>query len=69
MFLNKSEETGLNDEEYQKVLEDNGLKMLMKNFLADVAVYFWKMAKHSGKVVETTVDRFIDNMQKDKAVI
>ncbi|XP_065356751.1 uncharacterized protein LOC135951097 [Calliphora vicina] len=68
LLLNEPEETGMEDDDYQKVLEENGIKDLLKNFLADVAVYFWKMAKHSGKVVETTVDRFIDNMQKDKVV-
>ncbi|KNC21172.1 hypothetical protein FF38_00031 [Lucilia cuprina] len=68
LFLNERQETGLEDDDYQKILEENGLKDLMKNFLADVAVYFWKMAKHSGKVVESTMDRFIENMQKDKVV-
>ncbi|KAM7351643.1 uncharacterized protein ACRADG_004415 [Cochliomyia hominivorax] len=68
LLLNEPSQTGIEDDDYQKILEDNGIKDLLKNFLADVAVYFWKMAKHSGKVVEVTVDRLVENMQKDKVV-
>ncbi|XP_013102620.1 uncharacterized protein LOC131995711 [Stomoxys calcitrans] len=69
LLLNEPTETGMSDEEYQKALTDNGFKELLKNFFADVAVYFWKMAKASGKVVETAMDEYLEQMQKSKSLI
>ncbi|XP_061397317.1 uncharacterized protein LOC133332975 [Musca vetustissima] len=68
LLLNDPAETGMTDEAYQKALTDNGFKELLKNFFADVAVYFWKMAKASGKVVETTVDEYLEQMQSSKSL-
>uniref|UniRef100_A0A1A9VX98 Uncharacterized protein n=1 Tax=Glossina austeni TaxID=7395 RepID=A0A1A9VX98_GLOAU len=64
LLLNKESDTGMSDEEYQKVLEDNDLNEFMKNFLVEVAVYFWKMAKASGKAVETSIDDYLENIKK-----
>ncbi|XP_073821845.1 uncharacterized protein [Musca autumnalis] len=68
LLLNDAAETGMTDEAYQKALTDNGFKELLKNFFADVAVYFWKMAKASGKVVETTMDEYLEQMQSTKSL-
>lgn len=57
----------MTDEEYQRILNENGLRDFVKNFLVEVAVYFWKMAKASGKVVESTVDEYLANLQKQNS--
>ncbi|XP_075150532.1 uncharacterized protein LOC142224636 [Haematobia irritans] len=69
LLLNEPSETGMSDDDYQKALTDNGFKELLKNFFADVAVYFWKMAKASGKVVETAMDEYIEEMKKSKSLM
>ncbi|XP_073821844.1 uncharacterized protein [Musca autumnalis] len=53
LLFNDAAETGMTDEAYQKALTDDGIKELMKNVFADVAVHFGKMTKGSGKVVES----------------
>lgn len=67
LIINNIEDTKLSDDEYQRILNENGLRDFVKNFLVEVAVYFWKMAKASGKVVETTVDEYLANLQKQSS--
>uniref|UniRef100_A0A1A9WU11 Uncharacterized protein n=1 Tax=Glossina brevipalpis TaxID=37001 RepID=A0A1A9WU11_9MUSC len=64
LLLNKESDTGLSDEEYQTILMDNDFNDFMKNFLVEIGVYFWKMAKASGKAVETSIDDYLENIKK-----
>ncbi|XP_020810712.1 uncharacterized protein LOC110186017 [Drosophila serrata] len=52
LLLNREEETGLTDMQYKILLTGKKLQAISAGFVSDVADYFWKMAKISGKVVE-----------------
>ncbi|XP_017037323.1 uncharacterized protein [Drosophila kikkawai] len=56
LLLNREEETGLTDMQYKIVLTGKKLQDISTAFVSDVADYFWKMAKISGKVVENHFD-------------
>ncbi|XP_026843483.1 uncharacterized protein LOC6598026 [Drosophila persimilis] len=56
LLLNRQSETGLSDDEYKALLTDGKLQEISKSFVSDVAAYFWKMAKLSGRVVENHIE-------------
>lgn len=64
-LLNNEKDTGVSNIRYLEILNDAGLEETTKKFLTDVTVYFWKMAKASGKVVETTIDEQIEKWKKE----
>ncbi|XP_016961920.1 uncharacterized protein LOC108032553 [Drosophila biarmipes] len=51
LLLNRETETGLTDSQYKTLLTGQKLQDISTKFVTDVADYFWKMAKLSGKVV------------------
>ncbi|XP_034472492.1 uncharacterized protein LOC117780175 [Drosophila innubila] len=61
LLLNKPEETGLSNDEYQALLTDSKLQEIAQSFIQDVSTYFWKMAQISGKVVELGVDDYFNH--------
>ncbi|EDW03221.1 uncharacterized protein LOC6562782 [Drosophila grimshawi] len=61
LLLNKQEETGLNDSDYQALLTDKKLQEITQNFVRDVSTYFWKIAQLSGKVLENSIDQYMAN--------
>uniref|UniRef100_A0A0A1WCP2 50S ribosomal protein L20 n=1 Tax=Zeugodacus cucurbitae TaxID=28588 RepID=A0A0A1WCP2_ZEUCU len=64
-LLNKEKDTGVSNGRYIEILNEAGLEETTKKFLSDVTVYFWKMAKASGKVVESTIDEQIEKWKKE----
>ncbi|XP_060666289.1 uncharacterized protein LOC132798447 [Drosophila nasuta] len=58
LLLNKPEETGLSNAEYQVLLTDVKLQEITKSYIRDVSTYFFKMARISGKVVENGIDDY-----------
>ncbi|KAL7740398.1 hypothetical protein ACLKA6_013195 [Drosophila palustris] len=60
LLLNKQQETGLSNDEYQALLTDAKLQEITKSYIRDVSTYFWKMAQISGKVVEISVDDYFN---------
>ncbi|XP_034669153.1 uncharacterized protein LOC117902133 [Drosophila subobscura] len=56
LLINRPAETGLSDEEYKDLLTDGKLQEISKSFVSEVASYFWKMAKLSGRVVENHIE-------------
>lgn len=51
LLINRQSETGLTDLQYKTLLTGQKLQNISTKFVSDVADYFWKMAKISGKVV------------------
>ncbi|XP_016989626.1 uncharacterized protein LOC108051875 [Drosophila rhopaloa] len=58
LLLNKESETGLSDNQYKVLLTAQKLQDITTKFVADVADYFWKMTKLSGKVVGNGISDF-----------
>ncbi|XP_033159075.1 uncharacterized protein LOC117140333 [Drosophila mauritiana] len=51
LLINRESETGLTDLQYKTLLTGQKLQDISTKFVSDVADYFWKMAKMSGKVI------------------
>ncbi|XP_023172257.1 uncharacterized protein LOC111600408 [Drosophila hydei] len=66
LLLNKQEETGLSNSEYQALLTDKKLQEITKSFIRDVATYFVKMAQFSGNVIKIGIDEYISTFEDDK---
>ncbi|XP_011212212.2 uncharacterized protein LOC105232269 [Bactrocera dorsalis] len=64
-LLNIEKDTGVSNMRYLEILNDAGLEETTKKFLTDVTIYFWKMAKASGKVVESTIEEQIEKWTKE----
>ncbi|CAD6997379.1 uncharacterized protein LOC101460221 [Ceratitis capitata] len=64
-LLNVEKDTGVSNSRYLEILNDAGLEETTKKFLADVSIYFWKMAKASGKAVESTIDERIEKWKRE----
>ncbi|XP_039951910.1 uncharacterized protein LOC120769114 [Bactrocera tryoni] len=64
-LLNNEKDTGVSNMRYLEILNDAGLEETTKKFLTDVTIYFWKMAKASGKVVESTIEEQIEKWTKE----
>lgn len=58
LLLNRQEETGLSNDDYQALLTDKKLQEITTSFVRDVTTYFLKMAQFSGKVVEMSIDEY-----------
>ncbi|EDV58625.1 uncharacterized protein LOC6540750 [Drosophila erecta] len=51
LLINRESETGLTDLQYKALLTGQKLQDISTKFVSEVADYFWKMAKMSGKVI------------------
>ncbi|XP_017056640.1 uncharacterized protein LOC108098327 [Drosophila ficusphila] len=51
LLINREAETGLTDLQYKQILTGQKLKDISAKFVTDVADYFWKITKLSGRVV------------------
>ncbi|KAI8041976.1 uncharacterized protein LOC128262160 [Drosophila gunungcola] len=55
LLLNRESETGLSDMQYKILLTGQKLQDISTKFVTDVADYFWKMTKISGKVIDNSI--------------
>ncbi|XP_017068005.2 uncharacterized protein LOC108105789 [Drosophila eugracilis] len=55
LLLNREAETGLSDGEYKRILTGQKLNDISTRFITNVADYFWKIAKISGKVIDNGI--------------